>query len=733
MDGDGVADPGDTLQYNVTITNTSAGSLTGVALNVNEDSHTTLVGGSIRITPIAFDDAYALTGNTPITITAGAGLLANDIDPDATTPLTNIGLTAVSLNTAGTLGSVTLNTDGSFTYTPPTNFTGTDTFQYTARDADNLNSLVTGTVTMTVSGMVWYVDSSYGGGNGASDGSFNRPFTTLTPLNGAGGAGDADLPGQTIFVYESGSSYTGGIELENNQLLIGESVGLTVNGMSIGGSGGNPTIATGTAANDVTLASGNTVRGFTLGNTTGAKIAGANFGTATISTVSMTGAGAAFDLNTGNLSANITSLASTSSTTAIRMNNVTGSLSSGGGAGAGISGATGPAIEIIGGSVSIVHNPGVTQSNNAALLSVSGGHTGSLTFQSFGVTASNGTGLVFDNADGTYTFNVGTSLSGGAAVSIANGSSGTFNFLLGATITNPSSTAFSILNSDANVTYNGSISKSSAGFLIDIDNHDAGTVTFQTGTLSSTGSSSGLRVQNSNGGSVNFNNPTKTLNTAANTAVTLNTNNAGGTMNFGGGGLDIDTTTGTGFSATGGGTINVTGTNNSITTTSGAAIDVANTTIGASDLNFRSITSTNAAADAISLSSTGTSGGLKVGAELPGTPTAGDGGTITNPGDNAISLVNTSNKFFRGLLVNGTGGHGVFGTGMTDGSGGAEATLEFRNSRFTSPGDADNETGLYFGTILSPGNNTGSHRADGYDRGAVRGAGFRRVTIIPAR
>ena len=182
VDGDGVADPGDTLQYSVNIANSGATNCTGVSLMDNEDPNTTLVGGSVRVTPIAFDDAYSLTGNTPITIAAGAGVLANDIDPDASTPLSNVGLTAVSVNTTGTQGSVTLNTNGSFTYTPLTGFTGADTFQYTARDAGSLDSVVTGIVTMNVSGLVWYVDSSYGGGNGAADGSFNRPFTSLTPL-----------------------------------------------------------------------------------------------------------------------------------------------------------------------------------------------------------------------------------------------------------------------------------------------------------------------------------------------------------------------------------------------------------------------------------------------------------------------------------------------------------------------------------------------------------------------
>ena len=52
--------------------------------------------------------------------------------------------------------------------------------------------------------------------------------------------------------------------------------------------------------------------------------------------------------------------------------------------------------------------------------------------------ATNGTGLQFNNADGTYNFNGTTTLNGGdAGVDITNGSSGTFNFGTGVGITNP--------------------------------------------------------------------------------------------------------------------------------------------------------------------------------------------------------------------------------------------------------------------------------------------------------
>ncbi len=87
----------------------------------------------------------------------------------------------------------------------------------------------------------------------------------------------------------------------------------------------------------------------------------------------------------------------------------------------------------------------------------------------------------------------------------------------------------SLAGSNANVTYSGSITDNT-GFAVDIDNHDAGTVTFQTGSITSTGT--GIQVANSNGGTINFNSPTIALTTGANKAVTLDVDNAGGTINF---------------------------------------------------------------------------------------------------------------------------------------------------------------------------------------------------------
>ncbi len=74
-----------------------------------------------------------------------------------------------------------------------------------------------------------------------------------------------------------------------------------------------------------------------------------------------------------------------------------------------------------GGTVSLNYGGNITQTNNVAMVSVSGGHaTGTITF-SGALNATNGTGLQFDNADSTYNFTGTTTLNGGdAGIDILN-------------------------------------------------------------------------------------------------------------------------------------------------------------------------------------------------------------------------------------------------------------------------------------------------------------------------
>jgi hypothetical protein len=267
-DGDSDIGPGDTVTTSVTITNNSTTTnATGVSFDETL-SGMTLVNGSIKITPIAFDDSYSnIVGNTPITISAANGVLANDVD------LNGAGLTAINViqSDAATHGTVVLNSDGSFTYTPDTGFAGTATFQYTAHDALNLDSVTTGTVTLNVTDPIWYVDSSASAGG---DGSFGHAFQTVGGAVAAAAANTHDPNGavnDTIFVYNRGSTYSqaSGITLANGEQLLGDGSSLTtVNGNTVGASSANPNFQdTGNSTTAVTLNQNNTIAGINISNT----------------------------------------------------------------------------------------------------------------------------------------------------------------------------------------------------------------------------------------------------------------------------------------------------------------------------------------------------------------------------------------------------------------------------------------------------------------------------------
>ncbi|MGF1515744.1 MAG: Ig-like domain-containing protein, partial [Elainellaceae cyanobacterium] len=82
--------------------------------------------------PIAADDAYTVTEDTPFTATLGTDdLLQNDSDLDGDT--LTVSTTPV---TAPANGAVVLNADGTFEYTPNADFTGTDSFVYEVSDGN---------------------------------------------------------------------------------------------------------------------------------------------------------------------------------------------------------------------------------------------------------------------------------------------------------------------------------------------------------------------------------------------------------------------------------------------------------------------------------------------------------------------------------------------------------------------------------------------------------------------
>jgi VCBS repeat-containing protein/autotransporter-associated beta strand protein len=97
--------------------------------------------GRVAHAPLAQADAYSLAEDGTLAVTAAQGVLANDSDQDGD------ALSAFLLQ-GPTHGTLNLNSDGSFNYTPAPNYQGQDSFRYQANDGSANSAAVT--VTLTV-------------------------------------------------------------------------------------------------------------------------------------------------------------------------------------------------------------------------------------------------------------------------------------------------------------------------------------------------------------------------------------------------------------------------------------------------------------------------------------------------------------------------------------------------------------------------------------------------------
>lgn len=228
-----------------------------------------------------------------------------------------------------------------------------------------------------------------------------------------------------------------------------------------------------------------------------------------------------------------------------------------------------------------------------------------------------GGGVLITDSNATITFDSASQIRefGGTDFEVSGGS-GTINFagdIVNRTATNAADTTGR--SAHIHDITGGSVTFTSAG-TIDDDNQ-------------------GLLVEDNSGGAVNFSGDNN-LNTGTADAVTLDNNN-GTTLTLTN--LDIDTTSGQGFVATGGGNLSVAGFSNTINRTAGgvagSAVRIENMTIGAVDFE--------------SVNATGGAHGIRMVENATGTVTFGDtgnsagqGGTITGTADAGVHATNTN-------------------------------------------------------------------------------------------
>ncbi len=98
----------------------------------------------VNAIPVATNDSYSVAPGQTLTVRA-PGVLKNDKDADGD-PLT------VGWFSAPSKGTLALNANGSFTYTPNAGIIGTDTFTYKASDGKGLSNVATVTITIAKKG-----------------------------------------------------------------------------------------------------------------------------------------------------------------------------------------------------------------------------------------------------------------------------------------------------------------------------------------------------------------------------------------------------------------------------------------------------------------------------------------------------------------------------------------------------------------------------------------------------
>ncbi|MEM8828045.1 MAG: Ig-like domain-containing protein [Cyanobacteria bacterium P01_G01_bin.19] len=150
------------------------------AEDLQGNSDTAVVRINISSPPVAQSDRYQTEENQILNITVADGVLANDSDANGD----NL---SVSLLDDVSNGTLNLNANGSFSYTPSDNFTGEDSFTYEVNDGNNGTD--TATVTIEIAAVDGVIRGTGKGDtlNGASGNDFLEGLGGNDLINGNGG------------------------------------------------------------------------------------------------------------------------------------------------------------------------------------------------------------------------------------------------------------------------------------------------------------------------------------------------------------------------------------------------------------------------------------------------------------------------------------------------------------------------------------------------------------------
>ena len=703
----------DTDTFTYTMTDGTAESTATVTVTVH----------GISAAPVAVADTFDAIGNTGLfagtTPPAGqAGRVVTgsvlDNDTDADTPPAGRFVEAVTNAATNLGGTITMAPDGTFTYQPDDGDVGvTDTFTYRLCDTTPCTASaprnVTGTLSLPITGQVWYVrNNQAAGGDGTSD----TPFDTLAEAEAASGNGD------TVYVFDGDDTATNldtGYLMETNESLVGEAADLALDPdaggplptstLYSGAPANRPTL---TASNEdvVVLASGARVVSLDVDPSgTGGGVSGGAVASPTVSDVRVLDTGTAgtqpgLELDGSTGTTNVSDLVVTNGGSAgaigVRLNNAgtvqfasagTTTVTTSGAkaldaAGTNLGSSTFDAITVTGSGTGGVRLSGTTGAvalgdgiGTDLSLSTTSGATPALDLaNATGVTvpdagtadvsATGGPAVDARNLTPTLPLDtVSATNSSGDGINLDTLGTGTFS-ATGGTVSGAAGIAFDLNGGSGGVSYAGAIADGT-GSAVEVTGRTGGAVAFSGAVTDGGDAGGGIALSGNTGGSTTFS-ASKVLNTGASDAVSMTTSD-GHTLSFTGGGLDVDTTSGRGLYALNSGTVTVTGPGNTLDSGTGAALSLTNTDIGAADLTLQSV-SANGAANGVVLTNTGGAGGLTVtgnGGTCATAANACSGGTVQSTTGDAYALTSTAQVALTRVRIINNLGNGIRGATVT--------------------------------------------------------------------